>query len=59
MAQYTIHFLDAHGAIEATQTHECHCDDDAIDLVGESEHPHAIDVLDGARHVVRFPPWSR
>lgn len=57
MARYTIHFLDANGEIQATHLHECPTDDDVIDFAGDSGHPHAIDVFDGARHVVRFPPW--
>lgn len=57
MAQYTVHLLDAHGEVEVTFAHECSCDDDVVDFVGHSEHPHAIDVFEGARHVVRFPPW--
>lgn len=59
MAIYTITFISADGGVLERCTLECGCDDDAIDIVGESAHPHAIDIHEGERHVVRCPPWSR
>lgn len=59
MAEYTITFLGADGAPMSQKTIICDCDDDAIDLVGDSTHLHGIDIHHGERHVVRFPPWPR
>ena len=59
MATYTVSFLGFDGDVQTRQTLECASDDDAIDIVGDSTHPHSIDLHEGARHVVRFPPWPR
>lgn len=59
MADYTVTFLGPDGSLVGQETVTCDCDDDVIDLVGESSHPHAIDIHHGDRHVVRFPPWPR
>lgn len=58
MPRYTIIYLDAGGAPLWSDHIERACDDDIIDHVGESTHPHAIDIYDGARHVARCPPWK-
>lgn len=58
MAIYTVTFLGADGDVLERRTLECGCDDDAIDIVGESAHPYAIDIHEDERHVVRCPRWS-
>lgn len=59
MADYTVTFLGLDGSPIGQETITCDCDDDAIDLVGASNHPHEIDIHHAERHVVRFPPWPR
>ena len=57
MPLYRINLLALDGGIRETTVIECNGDDQAIDLAGASGHPHAIDVWEHDRHVIRFPPW--
>jgi hypothetical protein len=59
MPTYTITFRGLDGGVHSQKDTECACDDDAIDAAGDSTHPYEIDVHEGDRHVVRFPPWPR
>jgi hypothetical protein len=57
MAPYTIDLLREDGSVHETRVIHCEHDDEAIDRVGSFDHPHAMDVRQADRHVVRFPPW--
>ena len=57
MVSYTIDLLRHDGSIQETRIALFEHDDAAIDHVGGIDHPHAIDVSQGERHVARFPPW--
>ena len=57
MAAYRVRFFTEDGAVHSERVIECEHDDEAIDQVGESAHPHAIEVWRGARRVAHFPPW--
>lgn len=57
MAPYRIVKLSAEEAALEEHMIECAHDDDAIDQVGWIDHPHAIDLWQGDRHIARFPPW--
>jgi hypothetical protein len=55
MRRYTIVYLDAHGAAATSSVLQCDCDDDVIEIVGQSTHPHAIDIFETDRRVARCP----
>jgi hypothetical protein len=57
MAPYRIALLAGDGTVHDERVIECAYDDEVIDHVGRSDHPHEIDVWQGQRHVARFPPW--
>ena len=57
MAPYRVRLYDENGGVETEYVVDFAHDDDAIDRVGDSEHPHAMDIWEGDRHVARFPPW--
>jgi hypothetical protein len=59
LAVYTVTLFNADGSVHRQHELQCESDDHVIDLVGESDHPHAIDIHQGERHVVRIPPWRR
>ncbi len=56
MSPYRVRLYDEDGGVQGEYVMEFDQDDDAIDRIGESDHPHAMDVWDGDRHVARFPP---
>lgn len=57
VAPYRIVLLSPDDAPREERMIECEHDDVAIDQVGWVDHPHAIDLWQQDRHVVRFPPW--
>jgi hypothetical protein len=57
MASYTIHFLGPDSGVVATDVRWFEHDDQALDAVGRSAHPHEILVRQGERLVARFPSW--
>lgn len=57
MAPYTVSFLGPDEEIVAQEVRWFEHDDNAIDEIGRSDHPHAIHVHQGERLVARFPPW--
>ena len=57
MPAYRVTFLDEDECAIRTEALTAGSDDDAIDQIGRSAHPYAIDIHDGDRLVVRFPPW--
>jgi hypothetical protein len=54
MALYGITFLGRDEQAMHCELVECACDDDAIDRAGESQHPLAIDVHEGAAPCCAF-----
>lgn len=56
MRRYTIVYFDAHDAILMSSVLHCACDDDAIEIVGESTHPYAMHIFESERQVARCPP---
>jgi hypothetical protein len=56
MQRYRVFFLDAQGRSLNQQDMDCRDDDDAIDRIGRSDHPFAMELRDGARVVARFDP---
>jgi hypothetical protein len=59
MATYSITFFTAKGEVCGRQILYCRTDDEVIDRVGASAHPHAIKIVQGERTVVDFPPLSQ
>ena len=59
MAPYTISYLGAAGELLQRQEQWFRNDDDALDTIGQSKHPHQILVYQQCRLVARFPPWPR
>ena len=59
MPAYTVTFLNADGTMSHRRRVHGETDDHVIELVGEIEHPYAIDIHHRGRHVARFPPWLR
>lgn len=57
MAPYRIVLLTPDEAVREERLIECAHDDEAIEYTGWIDHPHAIDLWQQDRHVVRFPPW--
>jgi hypothetical protein len=57
MVSYTIDLLRHDGSIQETRIALFEHDDAAIDHIGGIDHPHAIDVWQGERHVALFPAW--
>ena len=57
MSPYAITFLGEDGAPLGSEVRWFGHDDDAIDEVGSSDHPHVIVLHQGDRLVARFPPW--
>lgn len=54
MPLYTATFFNSDETVGYQQQIDAADDDAVIDAVGESLHPHAIDVHEGERHVGRF-----
>jgi hypothetical protein len=54
---YSISFLNADGGVDDLAEIEARDDDHVTGLARLIRHPHALDVHDGARHVVRLAPW--
>jgi hypothetical protein len=59
VARYTLVFLGADGHVEARREVDARDDDQAIDLAGESDHLHVIEVRQDERIVARFPERRR
>jgi hypothetical protein len=55
MSAYRICLLNSGGDLAEERTARFEHDDAAIDHVGMLDHPHAIDLWQEERHVVRFP----
>ena len=58
MAPYRVNLLAPDGSVHEARVIVCAHDDEAIDRVGEIDHPHEIDIWQGDRHVARFPTWG-
>lgn len=56
MTLYTVTFRGPDESADEARLIEASDDDGIIDLVGAADHPHAIDIDDGDRHVATFPP---
>lgn len=58
MTCYTVRLLAANGEPDSEMSVDHPSDDDVIDAVGGFDHPHAMEIWDGDRHVATFPPAS-
>ena len=58
VTHYRIYFFDSLDHISRALDIECSDDDEAIDRVGEHEHPFAIELWQGARRLRRFEPTA-
>ena len=56
MAPYRITLLNTDGDVQDEHLIDLVHDDAAIDRADAFAHPHAIEVWQGERHVVTFPP---
>jgi len=57
VAPYTVSFLGAGNEVLAKEEHWFEHDDAALDAIGRSDHPHAIEVRQADRLVALFPAW--
>ncbi len=57
MTTYRVDLLNGEGRVESSVLLDCAEDDDAIDRVGDLDHPEGMEIWQGARHVASFPPW--
>ncbi len=57
MARYTVSFLGPDDEIVAEEGRWFDQDDDALDEVGRSDHPNAINLYCGLRMVAHVPAW--
>jgi len=57
MSPYTVSFLGPAREVLVEEVQWFEHDDDALDMIGRSNHPHEIEVRQGQRLVARFPPW--
>ncbi len=57
MAPYAVSFMGPNKEILVEEVRWFAHDDDALDEIGRSKHPHEIQVRQGERMVARFPPW--
>ncbi len=57
MVPYTVSFLGPDEEVVTKEVRYFESDDHALDEIGRSDHPYAIQVHQGERIVARFPPW--
>lgn len=57
MAPYAISFLWPDDEVVAEEVRWFKHDDQALDEIGRSNHPHAIFVREGGCLVAQMPPW--
>ena len=58
MAPYVVSFLGPDREVLSEEVHWFENDDQALDTIGRSSHPHEIHVRERKRLVARFPTWT-